>query len=63
MGGRRAAGRSARKYELAAGIVDVKDPRVQSAQEVCQLAEQLMRLVPPDRLLLCPSRGLGRRTV
>ena len=49
--------------ELAAGIVDVKDPRVQSAQEVCLLAEQLMRVLPPDRLLLCPSCGLGRRTV
>jgi methionine synthase II (cobalamin-independent) len=41
--------------ELAAGIVDVKDPGVQSAQELCQLAEQLMRVLPPHRLLLCPS--------
>ena len=51
------------RLEIAAGIVDVKDPRVQTVAELCHLAEQLLTVVPADRLLLCPSCGLGRRTV
>ena len=51
------------RLEIAAGIVDVKDPRVQTVAELCQLAEQLLTVVPAARLLLCPSCGLGRRTV
>jgi methionine synthase II (cobalamin-independent) len=43
--------------------LDVKDPRVQSAQEVTQLAEHVLRVLPADRLVLCPSCGLGRRSV
>ena len=49
--------------EIAAGIVDVRDPRVQTAAELGRFAEQLLTVVPADRLLLCPSCGLGRRTV
>ena len=49
--------------EIAAGIVDVKDPRVQTVAELCELAGQLLTVVPAARLLLCPSCGLGRRTV
>jgi methionine synthase II (cobalamin-independent) len=51
------------QLEIAAGIVDVKDPRVQMAAELCRYAEQLLTVVPADRLLLCPSCSLGRRTV
>jgi 5-methyltetrahydropteroyltriglutamate--homocysteine methyltransferase len=51
------------QIEIAAGIVDVKDPRVQTAAELGGLAEQLLTVVPSARLLLCPSCGLGRRTV
>jgi 5-methyltetrahydropteroyltriglutamate--homocysteine methyltransferase len=51
------------QLEIAAGIVDVKDPRVQTTAELRHLAEQLLAVVPAARLLLCPSCGLGRRTV
>jgi methionine synthase II (cobalamin-independent) len=50
------------QLEIAAGIVDVKDPRVQMAAELSRYAEQLLTVVPADRLLLCPSCSLGRRT-
>jgi methionine synthase II (cobalamin-independent) len=49
--------------EIAAGIVDVKSPRVQTADELVRMAEALLRVVPAERLLLCPSCGLGRRWV
>jgi 5-methyltetrahydropteroyltriglutamate--homocysteine methyltransferase len=51
------------QLEIAAGIVDVKDAHIQPAAELRGLAEQLLTVVPADRLLLCPSCGLGRRTV
>jgi methionine synthase II (cobalamin-independent) len=51
------------QLEIAAGIVDVKDQRAQTATEVCHLAEPPLMVVPATRLLLCPSCGLGRRTV
>jgi methionine synthase II (cobalamin-independent) len=51
------------QLEIAAGIVDVKEPRVQTAAELVRFAEQLLIVVPADRLLLCPSCALGRRTV
>ncbi len=51
------------QVEIAAGIVDVKDPRVNTAAEPGRFAEQLLTVVPACRLLLCPSCGLGRRTV
>ena len=49
--------------EITADIVDVKNPRVQAAAELGRFAEQLLTVVPTDGLLLCPSCGLGRRTV
>ena len=49
--------------EITADIVDVKNPRVQAAAELGRFAEQLLTVVPADRFLLCPSYGLGRRTV
>lgn len=51
------------QLEIAGGIVDVKDPRVQTTAELRRLAEQLLNLVPGGRLLVSPSCGLGRRTV
>ena len=51
------------QLEIAAGIVDVKDPRVQTAAELGRFVEQLLTVVPAGRLLLSPSCGLGRRTV
>src|SRR5260221_11202435 len=50
------------QIEIAAGVVDVKDPRGQTTGERGGLAEQLLTVVPPARALLCPSCGLGRRT-
>ena len=51
------------RIEIAAGIVDVKSPRIQSVDELARMTEELLDIVPPERLLLCPSCGLGRRTV
>src|SRR5205823_13980603 len=51
------------QMEITADIVDVKNPRVQAAAELGRFAEQLLTVVPADRLLLCPSYGLCRRTV
>jgi 5-methyltetrahydropteroyltriglutamate--homocysteine methyltransferase len=48
---------------VAAGIVDVKEPRIETAAEIRQKAEELLRYVPMERLLLCPSCGFGRRNV
>jgi 5-methyltetrahydropteroyltriglutamate--homocysteine methyltransferase len=49
--------------EIAAGIVDVKNPRVETVDELARMTEDLLRLIAPERLLLCPSCGLGRRSV
>jgi len=49
--------------EIAAGIVDVKSPRVETVDELARMTEDLLRLIGPERLLLCPSCGLGRRSV
>jgi 5-methyltetrahydropteroyltriglutamate--homocysteine methyltransferase len=51
------------RMEIAAGIVDVKSPRIQTADELARMCEQLLELVAERRLLLCPSCGLGRRSV
>jgi methionine synthase II (cobalamin-independent) len=51
------------QLEIAAGIVDVKDPRVQTVVELGRFAEQLLTVVLAGKLLLCPSCGLGRRSV
>lgn len=47
--------------EVAAGIVDVKSPRIQSPSEIAKKIETLSRIIPEDRLLICPSCGFGRR--
>ncbi|MCB0158731.1 MAG: hypothetical protein KDD83_11420 [Caldilineaceae bacterium] len=49
--------------EIAAGIVDVKSPDVESRTALVQKIYALLEYVPPERLLICPSCGLGRRTV
>ena len=51
------------RLELAAGIVDVKSPHVQTPDELRPHLEALLRIVPAERLLVCPSCGLGRRPV
>lgn len=47
--------------EVAAGIVDVKSPVVESPQELVEKIEALLLYVPAGRLLICPSCGFGRR--
>jgi 5-methyltetrahydropteroyltriglutamate--homocysteine methyltransferase len=47
--------------EIAAGIIDVKDPRVESDEEIRAKLRELLNYVPARRLLVCPSCGLGRR--
>jgi 5-methyltetrahydropteroyltriglutamate--homocysteine methyltransferase len=51
------------RMEIAAGIVDVKSPRIQTVDELARMCEQLLELIDERRLLLCPSCGLGRRSV
>ena len=47
--------------EVAAGIVDVKSPVVESPEEIVEKIDQLLAYVPANRLLICPSCGFGRR--
>lgn len=47
--------------EIAAGIVDVKSPRVATSPEIAEQIAQLLDYVPQERLLICPSCGFGRR--
>ncbi len=49
--------------EVAAGIVDVKSPVVESDEQLRGKIAELLGYVPVDRLLICPSCGLGRRDV
>jgi len=49
--------------EVAAGIVDVKDPQIETPTEIREKAEELLHHVAAERLLLCPSCGFGRRDV
>lgn len=49
--------------EIAVGIVDVKSPDVESCADLVRKIHALLEFVPPARLLICPSCGLGRRTV
>ena len=51
------------RMEIAAGIVDVKSSRVQTVDELAFMTEDLLGVLPPERLLLCPSCGFGRRWV
>ena len=47
--------------EVAAGIVDVKSPAVEPMDDLRTKITELMRFVPAERLLICPSCGFGRR--
>lgn len=47
--------------EVAAGIIDVKSPTIETVAEVKSKIVELLRYVPATRLLICPSCGLGRR--
>lgn len=49
--------------EIAVGLVDVKSPRIQAVDELARMTEDLLLVVAPERLLLCPSCGLGRRSM
>jgi 5-methyltetrahydropteroyltriglutamate--homocysteine methyltransferase len=49
--------------QVAAGIIDVKSPIVETPAEIERKIEQLLDFVPPHRLLICPSCGFGRRNV
>ncbi|HZO91335.1 MAG TPA: hypothetical protein VFB38_23630 [Chthonomonadaceae bacterium] len=49
--------------EVAAGIVDVKSPTIESSEELDYKIEELLRYMSAERLLICPSCGLGRRNV
>jgi methionine synthase II (cobalamin-independent) len=48
--------------EVAAGIVDVKSPDLETVSEIQYKIYSLLEYVPASRLLICPSCGLGRRT-
>jgi 5-methyltetrahydropteroyltriglutamate--homocysteine methyltransferase len=47
--------------EVAAGIVDVKDPRIETVAELQEKMRALLQIIPAERLLISPSCGLGRR--
>lgn len=49
--------------EIAAGIVDVKSQNLESRENLGAKIEELLLYVSTDRLLICPSCGLGRRDV
>ncbi|MEM7117286.1 MAG: hypothetical protein AAF614_32935 [Chloroflexota bacterium] len=49
--------------EIAIGLVDVKSPEVQTPEALAAQIEELLRYVPAERLLICPSCGFGRRHV
>ena len=40
------------------GVVDARNTRLETAAEVAHLAEQALRLVPEDRLILAPTTSL-----
>ncbi len=49
------------RMEVAAGIIDVKSPIIETVADVAAKIQELLRYVPAERLLICPSCGLGRR--
>jgi 5-methyltetrahydropteroyltriglutamate--homocysteine methyltransferase len=49
--------------EIAAGIVDVKSPNVETPEQIEAMIYELLDYVPGERLLICPSCGFGRRHV
>lgn len=50
-----------RSIEVAAGIIDVKAPTIETPAAVVAKIQELLHYVPAERLLICPSCGLGRR--
>lgn len=48
--------------EIAAGIVDIKSPDIETVSEIQYKIYSLLEYIPASRLLICPSCGLGRRT-
>lgn len=49
------------RMEVAVGIIDVKSPVIETVAEVEAKIHELLSYVPAERLLICPSCGLGRR--
>jgi len=47
--------------EVAVGIVDVKSPTIEASEAISAKIQELLCYVPAERLLICPSCGLGRR--
>lgn len=47
--------------EVAVGIIDVKAPTIETVAKVTDKIQELLRYLPAERLLICPSCGLGRR--
>ncbi|MEX1021414.1 MAG: hypothetical protein WDZ49_17265 [Litorilinea sp.] len=47
--------------EIAAGIVDVKSPQIETVTKLETKIEELLNYVPAARLLIAPSCGFGRR--
>jgi methionine synthase II (cobalamin-independent) len=47
--------------EVAAWIVDVKSPSIETVSEIQSKLHSLLEYVSASRLLICPSCGLGRR--
>lgn len=52
-----------KSIEVAVGIVDVKSQTIERADEIASKIRELLTYVSADRLLICPSCGLGRRNV
>lgn len=40
--------------------MDVKDPRIETVEELRVKMRDLLRIIPAERLLIAPSSGLGR---
>jgi methionine synthase II (cobalamin-independent) len=49
--------------EVAVGIIDVKSQSVERVIDIDSKIRELLNYLPSDRLLICPSCGLGRRNV
>jgi 5-methyltetrahydropteroyltriglutamate--homocysteine methyltransferase len=49
--------------EVAVGIIDVKSQSVEQVIDIDSKIRELLNYLPGDRLLICPSCGLGRRNV
>ncbi|MDQ7844789.1 MAG: methylcobamide--CoM methyltransferase [Armatimonadota bacterium] len=43
---------------LMAGILDARNTRLETAEEIVAAVERLTRIVPPERLMVAPSAGL-----